>query len=1525
MKLRVSLLLHSGAIRDLAVECDVTTTVADTARALIQAGASDDPHLEKIARMRLAPVTLRAGPNVQARLKLLDPAVPIGASGLQSGWCIEPVLEFAGETHAQRAIPVAGYIDVLTGKHAGVRYSIIAGMNSIGRDPSSRVYLGDPSVSRRHAALEVGAEMTFYDLGSSNGTTIGGTALRGSAKQITETSDVSLGEIQIRIVPGPRVPPFEPAPHSVRHTRSPRIAPTFPVSTRDLPAPPGRAQQGRIPLIAMLAPALMGGVMYSVTGSPMALMMAALSPLIMIGSWLDGRLGSARKFKREYQRFQRTLADERRELLDLQAQEVAVRGAETPTGDEIARSINERSSLLWTRRPEHRAFLEVRFGSGALRSRTEVVLPQRGEAAPEEWNAVKELAAEFRDTNPAPVLERFDRCGSIGVAGHSPLATSMVRALILQLVGLHSPSELTLTCFVNPSEVAHWEWLKWLPHVDPAASPLATWPLASHEQNALRLLADLEQMLETRKQTATPRSTVRSHQTADTRNDETQGEAIHHVPITPAVIVLVLGETLAPIPRLVALAEHGPDVGIHFVWAAQHRTSLPAVCRTFVELYPEECRVNFVRSGTQVALQHIEQVSEEDALALARKLAPVEDASALVLDESDLPNSVHLRDVHRTDLLGGQDAILQSWERSGTLTSRWHPGEERGPLSLSVIVGQGAHGEAVIDLREDGPHALVGGTTGSGKSEFLQTWIMSMAANFSPDRLNFLLIDYKGGAAFAECTELPHAVGLVTDLSPRLVHRALTSLRAELRYREELFAECGVKDLVSMERRSDPAAPAILVIVIDEFAALAADVPEFIDGIVDIAQRGRSLGLHLIMATQRPSGVIKDNLRANTNLRIALRMADESDSSDVINVKDAAYFDNDTPGRAVIKIGSGRISHFQTGYLGGRASDAPNVPPLKMRALEFDEGELWNVALENPQLHPRGKGGRAQPRDIERLRDHIVSAANTENLDPPRRPWQDELPAVIDVCDLRSNTSVDVEASAAGKQSQGADADSYVLGLQDRPAEQTRKPVWIDFDDVGNLACVGTGGSGKTTMLTTLSAVLSMDAGVSPVHIYGIDAARGALSTIATLPTVGGVASLGDTELTGRILRYLVDAIADRAPRFTAAHAGSLTEYRRLPGRAREPRLVLLIDGFGALRQASEADSGPLSPLNVLTDIMTMGRAVGVHVVLTADRPAVIPASMASTLQQQYVMRLANSHDYGFLGVSSDVFTEAPPGRAVLAGDSNEIQFASLEGAKDLAGQARALETLAAQLRERGIQPAPQVKNAPDRLALQDLPPDPSQTQGAMGAPVFGIDTRSLTSLVMPTSGLAVIAGPAGSGQSTTALTMVEALENWVARHSQPFETVLLTFQSDGLRSARSWDRVATGEGEVRELAEELLRQLAGDPCGAVGVIVIERTAEAEGTEAVAALVTLAKVARRAHVLVIFEFELGVTNSWELTTALKQPRWGVSLQPDDTDSGSPFRVALGRMKRTDFPPGRGFVIENGRATPIQIALPRTPK
>src|SRR4029077_4424374 len=231
--------------------------------------------------------------------------------------------------------------------------------------------------------------------------------------------------------------------------------------------------------------------------------------------------------------------------------------------------------------------------------------------------------------------------------------------------------------------------------------------------------------------------------------------------------------------------------------------------------------------------------------------------------------------------------VLGLWERYGRTTA--------------VPIGIGADGPFVVDIRADGPHALIAGTTGAGKSELLQTLIASLAAANRPDAMNFVLIDYKGGSAFKDCARLPHTVGMVSDLDGHLTERALASLAAELKRREEILLAAGAKDIedsweaTSRARGlfSPPPASAAeplprLMLVIDEFASLVAELPDFVAGLGGIAQRGRALGVHLVLATQRPAGVVSADIRANTNLRIALRVTDAAESADVIDVPDAA-------------------------------------------------------------------------------------------------------------------------------------------------------------------------------------------------------------------------------------------------------------------------------------------------------------------------------------------------------------------------------------------------------------------------------------------------------------------------------------------------------------------------------------------------------------------------------------------------------------------------------------------------------------
>jgi S-DNA-T family DNA segregation ATPase FtsK/SpoIIIE len=287
------------------------------------------------------------------------------------------------------------------------------------------------------------------------------------------------------------------------------------------------------------------------------------------------------------------------------------------------------------------------------------------------------------------------------------------------------------------------------------------------------------------------------------------------------------------------------------------------------------------------------------------------------------------------------------------------------PYGLEATIGTGPDGPLTIDLVQQGPHTLIAGTSGAGKSELLQTLVLALAVQYPPERLNFLFIDYKGGAASADFRALPHNVGSVTDLDERLSLRALASLRAELRRRLALL-EGRAKDLAGMQRIAPDEAPPSLVIVVDEFATLVKEIPDFVSGIVDVAQRGRSLGIHLVLATQRPTGAVNDNILANTNLRIALRVLEAADSIAVVGAKDAAFIPVPLRGRAYARTGPGPLTAFQCAWSGAPYEADAQASPVVVRPFPFAPARAPGPAAdEEPPAGPSGPrrtGEGARPR-----------------------------------------------------------------------------------------------------------------------------------------------------------------------------------------------------------------------------------------------------------------------------------------------------------------------------------------------------------------------------------------------------------------------------------------------------------------------------------------------------------------------------------------------------------------------------------
>ncbi|UBU18784.1 hypothetical protein LCN96_06120 [Nonomuraea gerenzanensis] len=637
------------------------------------------------------------------------------------------------------------------------------------------------------------------------------------------------------------------------------------------------------------------------------------------------------------------------------------------------------------------------------------------------------------------------------------------------------------------------------------------------------------------------------------------------------------------------------------------------------------------------------------------------------------------------------------------LAARWGA---RG--STEALIGVGPDGPFSVDLRLDGPHGLIAGTTGAGKSELLQTLICSLAVANRPDQLTFVLIDYKGGAAFKECVRLPHTVGMVSDLDGHLTQRALDSLAAEIRRRERLLAAAGAKDIEDYTGAGMPR----LVLIIDEFAALVAELPDFVAGLVDIARRGRSLGIHLILATQRPAGVVTADIQANTSLRIALRVTEPAESADVIDLPDAAHISKSTPGRCYVRSGVGAAVAVQTARVGGRSPVTPPAagdgaagdrspgggsPGGGVRVLDVGWGALGK-ALPPP---PRPEEEDSAITDLTLVADALIEAARLAGVPAQPSPWLDPLPTHL-VLDLPATPP------AAGE------VEPLPFGITDRPWAQDRSPLALDVAHGGHLLIAGAARSGRSTALRTIAGSIAAHACPEDVHLHAVDCGSGALLPLVAMPHCGAVVTRDQLDRVERLLTRLRAEVGRRQQLLAEAGHASLAEYRQSGHRL--PWLVFMLDRWEGFVAAFENyDYGRL--IEAVLQLLREGPAVGLRAVVSSDRSGLL-GQVSTVFDDRLLLRLSDGTDYGLAGFPlKGLPAVMPAGRALSMGEHGIVEHHIALLAADPAGPAQvaALQSLA---RAAASDPDPATEDAADRATGADSAAD--RATGADSAAVQG-------------------------------------------------------------------------------------------------------------------------------------------------------------------------------------------------------------
>ncbi|QIQ03515.1 type VII secretion protein EccCa [Streptomyces liangshanensis] len=980
---------------------------------------------------------------------------------------------------------------------------------------------------------------------------------------------------------------------------------------------------------------------------------------------------------------------------------------------------------VWERRPGDADFLTVRVGLGRGLPQLRIAPGNRNdptaEFEPLSQRAAEKLTRDYAWVGLQPACVDLARTGVVSLLGTKERTRSTAAALLLQLAVLHAPDDVQLVVLDGdaaakgdgPREAgtattdSPWSWVKWLPHTHESDASSSGAGLVPTIAGRLDGVADvLERRLERARAERSERSTV----LPSLRNAD---------PGRRCVVVLdgYRPDALWARSSLIAelLAEAGPASGIHVVCLVSKENEEPG--RVDVRARLDGGRGLTLESRDPDLLDGVEDiVADEAEPALyeqtARALAP--------LRLSGERDQVLSRTVSLPDMLGFGD--LAAFDP----TAFWRaPGDE---ALLRIPIGvTGSGDDLVLDLKESaqggiGPHGLVVGATGSGKSELLRTLVTGLTMTHSPEQLGFVLVDFKGGATFAGVTELPHVAGLITNLADdlALVDRMRAALAGEQQRRQRMLRDAGNVDSVreyqmlqaqgGTDTEGRPLEPMpYLMIVVDEFGELLSQRPDFIELFVQIGRVGRSLGMHLLLATQRLDEGRLRGLESHLSYRICLRTFSAAESKAVLGTNDA-YKLPPIPGSAYLRVDESVYERFRVAHVSGTYQEpdpeasaeasgpAPTPVLFGLRTAEHARARSEDPDVTRTPAPLPVAGSRTEMQvAVERLRRYGR---------PVHQVWLPPLPAHIDLDSLLGPVGEDPERGFQAAKWDGIGSLSFPVGVVDLPMRQAQKALLVNLAGAhGHVAVVGAPQSGKSVALrTTLLAAMATHT-PDELQFTCVDFGGGGLGPFEAAPHVSGVATRHDETRVRRALAVVRQTVVAREQLFERLNVDSVAGFRRARAEGRLPQdtlaadLVLVIDNWAALRGAvEEAES-------LVHDIATRGLGVGVHLLLTANRWGEIRTSLRDAIGGRFELRLNETGESEINRKAAKLLSAAAPGRGIAPpGDQIHIALPRLDGAQTMEGLAEAQQAAIAESAARWTgTPAPVLRVLPDRVTPGDL------------------------------------------------------------------------------------------------------------------------------------------------------------------------------------------------------------------------------
>ena len=851
-------------------------------------------------------------------------------------------------------------------------------------------------------------------------------------------------------------------------------------------------------------------------------------------------------------------------------------------------SLSDSSSELWNRNSSHEDFLVHRIGSGDIPFQTEIVIPKKTDlieedALSDEPANIKDYFSTLRD---APVTVNLLKHSIIGLVGGDKRrgAINIARTLSADIAACNCYTDVKLAYVYDASkayEEGEWDFAAWLPHV--WSEDKKTRYVASNAAEASDMLYELGNVFRA-------------------RSEEDSHKGAHYV--------LFIAEPSLVQDNLFSkyIYDEGGNLGLTTIFLAEQYGELPNKCDFIIE-DSEGFSGYYHTSGRGGSVENItfDNVGADALDEFARRLSGLEVSDAET--SGDIPSSLsffEMMDIRRPEDL----PIREHWTKNRVYENiRGMLGFKAGGLPVSLDLHERYHG----------PHGLVAGTTGSGKSETLQTFLLSLAVNYSPDDIAFFIIDYKGGGMAGLFEGMPHLAGQITNLSGNQVNRAMISIKSENRRRQRIFAESGVNNINSytLMYKNGEVKESIphLLIVVDEFAELKREAPEFMDELISVAQVGRSLGVHLILATQKPCGTVDDNIRSNSRFRLCLRVQDKQDSIDVLQKPDAAYITQ--AGRCYLQVGSDELFElFQSAYSGALYDEHAGSVKKDVAAMIGLTGKTEMTGSSAVQKLRPAKSGSVTT-EFDAVKTHLAKISKESGYKSSHQLWLPVLSDRIYLDELKLPAEKDWNLKA-------------VIGRVDDPENQRQKTFSLDFADCGNLAICGNIVSGKSTLLQTITYSLLKQHSPEIVNVYVLDFSSKMMSAFEDAPHVGGIMYEGDDDKIAKFFNMIKQMLEERKK---VLHGGNYRQYIKANG-ACMPAVFVMIDNYAVFRQRTEE-----AYEEDLLMLSKEGVSNGIYLIVSGGgfNTKEIPPRMADNFNTVLTLSLKDKYEYGELLHSNQI------------------------------------------------------------------------------------------------------------------------------------------------------------------------------------------------------------------------------------------------------------------------------------------------